>query len=653
MKITKIVTTNTNGRNIDQELSGRDLFTGPNGSGKTTRLESVMVGIQGYVPSRGKTPADLFTMSSGEEMSVSLTTESGFSCTRSVKEKVTRRRSTGEKTYSLTTNTSVFPPRSEKTEAQKKARIDEELGDFPLMFNLDEFFGLSDDRKRAFIFGLTDPAKFGWDKTRIMSEIKDGFSDEEILASLSAIWDDTASVQDNMVFMIDWVKGQISEAKSQLKAATNSKQQLLEQKQSIGSNVRPRQQIKAEIDTLRGNVDELNRTIAANQEKKKLLAQLQKDKESMDRVNNETLPGPKDLSKLDAERLKLRGQIEDAKERTERLRKKRSELSTTLTELRTEKRSLGSRLDSITQSLGMCPLTGKECPSFEDLDKFRDELKSSIEDIGKKLESQAKLIEETDELGLVAATGLKEVEAKHSEILEVISQEKVLVERRKAAEKAKQDLENINSRIASMVIEDLTMQETTRIAQMAQLEQLQKELEGDQEVHDLNKAFDRANIEAVGLEDRIEKLEDLAILMGTGRIQGDILADTVTPILEKVNSLLKKTDECYNLSLDLYDKNDRPIFNLMWKKGAFSIPFESLSGGEKCVFSVALLCALVLAKDPPVKVLCLEASEVDRKNLGTLLSAIDDFGSEIDNFLVATHITPPGDVPSWQVHALG
>jgi len=652
MKLNKITTSNTKGRNIDCELSGRDIFTGPNGAGKTTHLESVMAGILGYIPGKGKKLEDVFNMASGTEMAITLAAENGFSCTRTINQKVTRKRSTGEKTYSLTSSTSIFPPKSEKTESQKKTRISEEFGDFALMFDLDEFLAMSDDKKRSFIFSLTDPSKFGWDKEKVFESIKKEFSDEDMLGPLEQIWDNNIGVPDNLANMVDWAKSQLSEAKGALKSAIASKQELLEQKQSMGGSQRPRHQIKEELDASREKLENTTKIIAANAEKVSMLVSLKEEKARLEEALKQDIPEPKNMDDLN-KKLKLESdKAVEAKERVDRLRAKRSELGEKLAGQRSEKKVLQERLDGITQSIGICPLTGKDCPDSTAIEAFKKELKAKIEELSNSMKELGGMIEETDNIGLEAAASLSEKEASSNAIAKEIADEKVLIEKRKRIADIREDLEKTTRKIAETVITDTEIMEKAVAGIKERIAELEKEGEGGQEIHDIEKAFDRANLSSIDLEEKIERIEDLCILMGTGRLQGNILEDTVSPLVEKINQLLQKTCESYNLTLDLYDKNGRPTFSLAWDKGGTIIPFESLSGGEKAVFSVAILCALVIAKDPPVKVLCLEASEIDQKNLDMLLGSVEDFGSDIDNFLIATHITP-SEAPSWSVHALG
>ncbi len=53
---------NFKGVTARDELSGKDLFLGANGTGKTARLQALKVGILGYDPDVGAKPAATFSL---------------------------------------------------------------------------------------------------------------------------------------------------------------------------------------------------------------------------------------------------------------------------------------------------------------------------------------------------------------------------------------------------------------------------------------------------------------------------------------------------------------------------------------------------------------------------------------------------------------
>lgn len=137
--IKKVVYQNFNGQSGDQPLTGKDIFLGPNGSGKSTRIQAAIYTQLGYIPGEGKTTAQIFKHSTGDSMMAGIETSSGFSCSRTIERKSTKNRKTGEVSTSLSESVNVFPGRQERTDTEKRARIEEELGCFPVMMDFEVF----------------------------------------------------------------------------------------------------------------------------------------------------------------------------------------------------------------------------------------------------------------------------------------------------------------------------------------------------------------------------------------------------------------------------------------------------------------------------------------------------------------------------------
>jgi hypothetical protein len=86
----------------------------------------------------------------------------------------------------------------------------------------------------------------------------------------------------------------------------------------------------------------------------------------------------------------------------------------------------------------------------------------------------------------------------------------------------------------------------------------------------------------------------------------------------------------------LLDHNGKEVFNIHRVVGDNRIAYNALAGGEEILFGAALVIALILLKDPPVKALCIEAAELDRSNFFKLISALNVIAGGIDNIMVAS-----------------
>ncbi|HRW55821.1 MAG TPA: hypothetical protein P5081_23360, partial [Phycisphaerae bacterium] len=63
----------------------------------------------------------------------------------------------------------------------------------------------------------------------------------------------------------------------------------------------------------------------------------------------------------------------------------------------------------------------------------------------------------------------------------------------------------------------------------------------------------------------------------------------------------------------------------------------SLSGGERAMYLAAMGWAVLQLANPPLKVLPIEAAEIDAENLRSLMAALDAVSDDVGNIIIATH----------------
>ncbi len=130
-------------------------------------------------------------------------------------------------------------------------------------------------------------------------------------------------------------------------------------------------------------------------------------------------------------------------------------------------------------------------------------------------------------------------------------------------------------------------------------------------------------------------------------IEAEVMRDALAPVIDTVGSLLSMIEPDWSLEVEAGVGID-----LLARTGPGRvIPLGSLSGGEGVVFAAALAVAVVRLINPAMKLLMLEAAEVDSERLPALLTALDEMGSDMDSILVAT--CHAGATPSpWETVAL-
>jgi len=141
--ITTISLENFKGTTKKIELGQLNIFRGSSGSGKSTWLEAVRVAILGHDPGYGKLLAETMSFASGNSMSVRVVHND-----ISIMRVFTNMNGKAKQTIAINGKSMIA-----KVAEPELAKA---FGRFPMMLNPDEFFDMSDDKKISFLFGLSD-----------------------------------------------------------------------------------------------------------------------------------------------------------------------------------------------------------------------------------------------------------------------------------------------------------------------------------------------------------------------------------------------------------------------------------------------------------------------------------------------------------------
>ena len=130
-----------------------------------------------------------------------------------------------------------------------------------------------------------------------------------------------------------------------------------------------------------------------------------------------------------------------------------------------------------------------------------------------------------------------------------------------------------------------------------------------------------------------------------------LMVDLVKPLLDRMNRFLATAAPGHQAYADLENPAGRAVFDLGWISDSVDrVGIKALSGGERATFGAALAYALVSVAQVPMRLLLLEAAEIDDDHLLPLLDAIAEVSDEIDNVIVATcHVGPIDDIAGWTV----
>lgn len=124
-----------------------------------------------------------------------------------------------------------------------------------------------------------------------------------------------------------------------------------------------------------------------------------------------------------------------------------------------------------------------------------------------------------------------------------------------------------------------------------------------------------------------------------------LMAQLVAPLMNGMTRFLAGTGLPVVPYCRLESDRGKPLLELGWvRDGRVRVALPTMSGGECGLFHAALAYALVAIRRPPVRLLMIEAGELDVESLSRLALAVGAVADSLDNAIVATHLeVDPGD----------
>jgi exonuclease SbcC len=298
----------------------------------------------GYVPGAGKLPADTYKLCSGESMTAGLKLDD-FIFSRTFEKTVKENKKTGATEVKISQDITLSPGKGESNLTQKDARIQAEVGNFPVMLNFGEFVEMTDTQRRTFIYNLSPVKVEDWDLTKITGFLTDKLLTNELKennpdkynATQKAITDVIGSyprgfdVQAGLVSMIDFAKKKLSYWNERRDQADGAAKKLAELKNNLSETDRNIANNKAELEEVQKKLTDITAQIAADQEKikanKKRQDGIDEFKKAIENIKASQNPYVLvDLqSSLNAEKEKLVGDGKDYKKIREELQKQADE----------------------------------------------------------------------------------------------------------------------------------------------------------------------------------------------------------------------------------------------------------------------------------------------------------------------------------------
>ncbi len=520
------------------DLGSLSYLYGKNGSGKTTVMQAVQLALLGYIPGTNKRTSDIFEHSNGHSMSVSVVISNGTS-------DIKIRRSWMKKGSSVVSTVDTFP---------KDIKIEEVLRDIELpIFNFNEFMTMTPNKmKDWFIRFLPSVSKeFDW-KTYLESNVPDGCSiSDELSFNMEEAYKYPSTIE-GVQSMNSFIKSLISFKKSEASRLTSSIQSMVYYDDFDEA---------VDVEEISRNIKDINEAIDAHRryiEVKNRKEYFESQLRSYDDVRDYK------ITEIDH-------MICDAESTYDREIERITDTIGMKSEEADSLRSEISYMSKVVQSKGVCPYTSDRCESIA--------LKA--EDYSERLKNIKYTYEALVQEISVLKNEISELQRARNNKLNRFNDIKSKLQRRMLI------LEQITSieidESASGVDEVFLRSEVDRLQNILMKAEVNKKYQS---------LIDKVSHDKFAVESDIDILKHWDKLTDANGLQNEMM---VAPFIDLESDMNKYLEVLYQ------DSKVRCKFNLEAKSNSFNfgvdrdgayIPFNLLSSGEKCIYTLALMLCI-------------------------------------------------------------
>jgi hypothetical protein len=690
------------GNTFNQELTGLDIFIGRNGSGKSSRLQSLQYAMLGYIPGR-KVNSEVFKLSSGLEMSAGLQV-GNFSFERTLT-RTEKLKGDLTKEIKYPESLTVSPSKGEKTSTQMNARVTAEVGSFPIVFDFQEFLDLSDAKRREFIYSLSPITNEDWDKSKVSSHLISQLltkvlhetnpdlynAIQEMINDGLAEWQEGYDLTAGLQSMLTWVESQQKHWNNKQADAVGAVRELEEMKHALEETDRDIAAKKIEIKGLREQNTDIHGQIMAGKELKR-----QWD-ERVARI---------DLLKLEIEGLTValntnsdRNYEADVVSLQEKIKHtdisleaariqaditssqlKRDGKVTEIDDLKKELIKNEQELDVITsvraniteKGIGVCVLH-HNIACDKDFSKFIDHVGTNAPRLQETIDAlKSKSTTLQQEINSLRSAE-SDLETERSSIYETARKEQQENDRirsevdtiRKTEHAAFQAKNEAQSKVVAKQAEldrlsadkqppaaQLNLLETQISAITGQISVLEQVIEEKEKAKITLSNRQTAILSASKAKHYFDACKSLSTALGAKGIQGVLVKGIVGPIEDSINENLQLMGIQYPVFFSTESETGKEVFQFGWVKDGRRTSFDTISTGEQLMFLSAFLVTMMERADPLVKVLAVDnLNHLDDLNLPNVLNGLRALSHKLDNIIVAGAVRPSdlSKVEGWRI----
>lgn len=704
--ITEIRMENIKGQTDTQRLTGKDIFIGRNGSGKTTRVQSLGLAMLGNVPGRGKTSAETIKFATSDDMTVGLKTEE-FEFSRNFTKEVKRNAKTGETKTSVKETLNVSPGKGERTATEKKMRIVDEIGNFPVMLDFNEFLSLTDTNRRKFIYSLSPISSDSWDKERLLNFLNEKMLTAEleensveqyeitkqlIVAALDE-YHDKQDIQDGLVSMIDWVEKESTYWKRKQADSQGAVRQMSDMKNELAETDRNIAETKKELEELRNNLIEVEKKIAADTEKKRTIdSRLNRIEElkgeiklvNETEINTDTLALDKEIAGLTASiplpvdvesKLKpFNDEIAALNNQVNEQRRTVNGFKEQIMAVEANVQTLDGTLRQVSKMTGTCVISQMiSCnKDFTGFDGFVDK---------KKQESQIVLTElraKLDESETVLNQLLQQVADKEREKTNVFTEAQVVqaeregvTEQIKVKEAARQNtlslidrkenkLTSLRGELDKLVntktdpIGDIGIMEKQVIGTRARIAELNVQVDEKDKSKQTLILMNENSLQNNEAQYKANALKVLNESLGAKGVQGELVKEILEPIRLQIEENLKLMEFEQVPYFQTESDTGKEVFEFGWiNERGHEVNFDALSTGQQTIFLAAMMMTIIDRAQPKLRILVMDnLNHLDKQNFQLLINGLDKLSDKVDNIILAGALEYEFSAEGWHVDDL-
>lgn len=590
--------------NVDKrtyEFSNLSYLVGPNGAGKSTAMQAIQLALLGYIPGTSKSSKEaIFRHANNHTMAVTLKLDDDG------REVSIRRIWSGTKS-SINSSVDIQPPLYDFS----KVVADIELP----IFNFNEFVGMTANKLKDWFIDFLPSVDISTDWDKVLRD--------DLEANAIAMQDDDLIKQSVKEIKAFGLKGsdEVRKANEYFKSMLSFKNKELERVQSTIQSLiyyddvvmdKTPEEISSKISELefqKSSQEAAYRMAQQNDRIKKQIAEyddctstsyaedprftesddaIEANMKASDKANEQIATKQADISKLQDDKLKLS--------------EKKAEI----------KMFIGTRT-GIIDSEGICPFTNTKCESVQELIA---QYKQEVEDAQKQI---SEIEEQMNAINAQIAAINDEIAALRSSISDC---SKDVADKQTQKETIKHryaQKDNLKKQL--VIVPEAAVSGKDFDAEITALRDIQVKYAANKRY---NEMIDKLTADKFSVESQIVMLKSWIKLTGVNGLQND--ASATTPFIH-LGAQMDKYIQA------VFGSGTSSKFNLEAKANSFSfgverdgkyIPFNLLSSGEKCMYTLALMMSLVEVSASPLKLIMIDdlLDHLDDINVNKLFESL-------------------------------